>query len=271
MPIIEITSLEHPGVEVYARLTDRRLRLATDDAPNGIFIAESPKVITTAIETGYTPLSMLAERRHIDGDAASIVVQFPNIPVYTGERELLASLTGYVLTRGVLCAMQRPALPTVEAICRDARRVVVIDSVSDSTNIGSIFRSAAALGFDAVLLTTRACDPLNRRALRVSMGTVLRVPWTWLTAPVASLRSLGFKTVALALADHSTTLDDPALNAEERIALILGEEGYGLDASVIADADYVVRIPMHYGIDSLNVAATAAIACWQLRPTPHHK
>ena len=167
MPIIEITSLEHPGVEVYARLTDRRLRLATDDAPNGIFIAESPKVITTAIETGYTPLSMLAERRHIDGDAAPIVVQFPNIPVYTGERELLASLTGYVLTRGVLCAMQRPALPTVEAICRDARRVVVIDSVSDSTNIGSIFRSAAALGFDAVLLTTRACDPLNRRALRV--------------------------------------------------------------------------------------------------------
>ena len=156
MPIIEITSLEHPGVEVYARLTDRRLRLATDDAPNGIFIAESPKVITTAIETGYTPLSMLAERRHIDGDAAPIVVQFPNIPVYTGERELLASLTGYVLTRGVLCAMQRPALPTVEAICRDARRVVVIDSVSDSTNIGSIFRSAAALGFDAVLLTTRA-------------------------------------------------------------------------------------------------------------------
>ena len=271
MPIIEITLLEHPGVEVYARLTDRRLRLSTDDAPNGIFIAESPKVITSAIEAGYTPLSMLAERRHIDGDAAPIVARFPNIPVYTGERELLASLTGYVLTRGVLCAMRRPVLPTVEAICRDARRVVVIDSVSDSTNIGSIFRSAAALGFDAVLLTTQACDPLNRRALRVSMGTVLRVPWTWLTAPVASLRSLGLKTVALALADHSTTLDDPALNAEERIALILGEEGYGLDASVIADADYVVRIPMHYGIDSLNVAATAAIACWQLRPTPHHK
>ncbi|MGN0230781.1 MAG: TrmH family RNA methyltransferase [Muribaculaceae bacterium] len=271
MPIIEITSLEHPGVEVYASLTDRRLRLAGNEAPNGIFIAESPKVITSAIEAGYTPLSMLAERRHIDGDAAPIVARFPNIPVYTGERNQLASLTGYVLTRGVLCAMHRRVLPTVEAICRDARRVVVIDSVSDATNIGSIFRSAAALGFDAVLLTPRACDPLNRRALRVSMGTALRVPWTWLTAPVGSLRSLGFKTVALALADNSTTLDDPALNSEQRIALILGEEGYGLDATVIDDSDYVVRIPMHYGIDSLNVAATAAIACWQLRPTPYRQ
>ena len=209
-------------------------------------------------------MSLLCEVRHVEGDAASIIARFPDIPVYTGSRELLASLTGYTLTRGVLCAMRRPVPPAVEEVYRDARRVVVIDGVVDTTNIGAIFRSAAALGIDAVVLTPTSCDPLNRRAIRVSMGTVFLVPWTWVD-DAESLRSLGFKTVAMALTDKSVSIDDPQLCAEPRLAIIMGTEGDGLPASTIQRADYTARIPMAHGVDSLNVAAAAAVAFWQLR------
>ena len=261
---IEITSLDHPGVEVYSTLTEAQLRNRLEPA-QGVFIAESPKVIAVALEAGYEPVSLLCERRHITGDAAPIIAHCGDIPVYTGERDLLAALTGYTLTRGVLCAMRRPEPPAVEQVCRDARRIVVIDGVTDTTNIGAIFRSAAALGIDAVLLTPTSCDPLNRRAVRVSMGSVFLVPWTWLHAPIASLRELGFRTAALALTSDSVSLDDPALAREQRLALILGTEGDGLAHNVIAEADYVVRIPMAHGVDSLNVAAASAVAFWQLR------
>ncbi len=207
---------------------------------------------------------MLCEERHVEGDAASIIARFPDIPVYTGSRELLASLTGYTLTRGVLCAMRRPVPPAVEEVCRDARRVVVIDGVVDTTNIGAIFRSAAALGIDAVVLTPTSCDPLNRRAIRVSMGTVFLVPWTWVD-DAESLRALGFKTVAMALTDRSVSIDDPQLCSEPRLAIIMGTEGDGLPDSTIQRADYTARIPMAHGVDSLNVAAAAAVAFWQLR------
>ncbi|MDE5692612.1 MAG: RNA methyltransferase [Duncaniella sp.] len=263
MPVITVDSLAHPGLEVYASLTEAQLRNRLDPS-RGIFIAESPKVINVAIEAGYKPLSLLCEARHVDGDAASIIARFPDIPVYTGSRELLASLTGYTLTRGVLCAMRRPIPPVVEEVCRDARRVVVIDGVVDTTNIGAIFRSAAALGIDAVVLTPTSCDPLNRRAIRVSMGTVFLVPWTWVDN-AESLRALGFKTVAMALTDRSVSIDDPQLCAEPRLAIIMGTEGDGLPASTIQRADYTARIPMAHGVDSLNVAAAAAVAFWQLR------
>lgn len=263
MPVITVDSLAHPGLEVYASLTEAQLRNRLDPS-RGIFIAESPKVINVAIEAGYEPLSLLCEARHVDGDAASIIARFPDIPVYTGSRELLASLTGYTLTRGVLCAMRRPIPPAVEEVCRDARRVVVIDGVVDTTNIGAIFRSAAALGIDAVVLTPTSCDPLNRRAIRVSMGTVFLVPWTWVDN-AESLRALGFKTVAMALTDRSVSIDDPQLCAEPRLAIIMGTEGDGLPASKIQRADYTARIPMAHGVDSLNVAAAAAVAFWQLR------
>ena len=263
MPVITVDTLAHPGLEVYASLTEAQLRNRLDPS-RGIFIAESPKVINVAIEAGYKPLSMLCESRHVEGDAASIIARFPDIPVYTGSRELLASLTGYTLTRGVLCAMRRPLPPSVEEVCRDARRVVVIDGVVDTTNIGAIFRSAAALGIDAVVLTPTSCDPLNRRAIRVSMGTVFLVPWTWVD-DTESLRSLGFKTVAMALTDRSVSIDDPQLCAEPRLAIIMGTEGDGLPASTIERADYTARIPMAHGVDSLNVAAAAAVAFWQLR------
>lgn len=263
MPVITVDSLAHPGLEVYASLTEAQLRNRLDPS-RGIFIAESPKVINVAIEAGYEPLSLLCEARHVDGDAASIIARFPDIPVYTGSRELLASLTGYTLTRGVLCAMRRPIPPAVEEVCRDARRVVVIDGVVDTTNIGAIFRSAAALGIDAVVLTPTSCDPLNRRAIRVSMGTVFLVPWTWVDN-AESLRALGFKTVAMALTDRSVSIDDPQLCAEPRLAIIMGTEGDGLPASTIQRADYTARIPMAHGVDSLNVAAAAAVAFWQLR------
>ena len=234
----------------------------------GIFIAESPKVINVALNAGYEPLSLLCERRHITGDAAGIIERCGDIPVYTGERELLASLTGYTLTRGVLCAMRRPVMPSVEDLCREARRVVVIDAVTDTTNIGAIFRSAAALGIDAVLLTPTACDPLNRRAVRVSMGSVFLVPWTWIDGEVTpTLNALGFKTAAMALSDDSITLDDPTLKQTPRLALIMGTEGDGLAPQVISAANYVVRIPMKHGVDSLNVAAAAAVAFWELRKT----
>ena len=264
MPIIEITSLEHPGVEVFATLTEAQLRKSIEPG-RGIFIAESPKVIRVALDAGYEPLALLCERKHICGDAADIVARCGDVPVYTGDRALLAELTGYTLTRGVLCAMRRPEPRAVEEVCRGARRVVVVDGVVDTTNIGAIFRSAAALGVDAVLLTPTSCDPLNRRAVRVSMGSVFLVPWTWLNEPISSLKEEGFKTAAMALSDNSVSIDDEALMHEERLAIIMGTEGDGLEQSVIDAADYVVRIPMAHGVDSLNVAAAAAVAFWQLR------
>lgn len=264
MAIIEITSLDQSGVELFCTLTEAQLRNRLEPH-KGIFIAESPKVIEVALKSGYEPISLLCERKHIDGDAAGIIERCGDIPVYTGERELLAQLTGYVLTRGVLCAMRRPVLPSVEDVLQHASRVVVIDGVTDTTNIGAIFRSAAALGIDAVLLTPTSCDPLNRRAVRVSMGSVFLVPWTWLDAPLSSLNNLGFKTAAMALSDNSISLDDPVLAAEHRLAIVMGTEGDGLPKETIAGADYVVRIPMSYGVDSLNVAAASAVAFWELR------
>ena len=264
MPIIEITSLAHPGIEIFATLTEAQLRNRIEP-DKGIFIAESPKVIRVALNAGYEPVALLCESKHITGDAADIVAQCSNIPIYTGSRELLAELTGYTLTRGVLCAMRRPAPLAVVQVCQNARRIVVVDGVVDTTNIGAIFRSAAALGIDAVLLTPTSCDPLNRRAVRVSMGSVFLVPWTWIDTPISDLRQLGFSTVAMALSENSVAIDDEALNNEPRLAIIMGTEGDGLANHVIADADYVARIPMAHGVDSLNVAAAAAVAFWQLR------
>ena len=264
MPIIEITTLDVPGVEVFGMLTEAQLRRRVE-TERGVFIAESPKVIRVAFDAGYEPVSLLCERRHIMGDAADIVERCGDIPVYTGERELLSQLTGYTLTRGVLCAMRRPVLRSLEEICRGARRVAVIDGVSDTTNIGAIFRSAAALGIDAVLLTPDACDPLNRRAVRVSMGSVFLVPWTRTDGSLAGLKRLGFRTAAMALKDRSLSLDDPVLKSEPRLAIVMGTEGDGLADRTIAEADYVVRIPMAHGVDSLNVAAASAVAFWELR------
>ena len=264
MPIIHITSLTHPGVEVFSTLTEAQLR--RDIEPDkGIFIAESPKVIRVALDAGYQPLSLLCEERHITGDAADIIARFPDIPVYTGSRDLLAALTGYTLTRGVLCAMHRPTLPSVADVVRGARRVVVIDGVVDTTNIGAIFRSAAALGIDAVLLTRSSCDPLNRRAVRVSMGSVFLVPWTWVDDVQAQLHAEGFATAAMALTDASVPIDHAPLREVPRMAIIMGTEGDGLSPEVISTSDYVVRIPMSHGVDSLNVAAAAAVAFWELR------
>lgn len=264
MPVIEITSLDHPGVDVFSALTEAQLRNRLDPA-KGVFIAESPKVIRVALDAGYEPLSLLCERRHLTGDAADILARVGDIPVYTGERDLLARLTGYTLTRGVLCAMRRPWVREVAEVCKDARRVVVIHGVVDTTNIGAIFRSAAALGIDAVLLTPDSCDPLNRRAVRVSMGSVFLVPWTWADRPLECLKGLGFKTAALALTDRSVPLDYPLLKQESRLALVMGTEGDGLPQTAIDGADYVVRIPMYHGVDSLNVAAASAVAFWELR------
>ena len=263
MPIIEIQTLSDPSVSVYASLTEAQLRNRLDPA-QGIFIAESPKVIRVALDAGYTPLSLLCERRHLTGDAADIVERCADIPIYTGDREMLAALTGYTLTRGVLCAMRRPQPRSLEDVCRGARRIVVIDSVVDTTNIGAIFRSAAARGIDAVLLTPTSCDPLNRRAVRVSMGSVFLVPWTYVDAILQSLRAQGFRTAAMALTDRSIPLDAPILREEERLAIIMGTEGDGLSAQAIQSADYVVRIPMYHGVDSLNVAAASAVAFWEL-------
>ena len=263
MPIIELQTLTDPSVSVYGSLTEAQLRNRLDPA-QGIFIAESPKVIRVALDAGYTPLSLLCERRHLTGDAADIVERCADLPIYTGDREMLAALTGYTLTRGVLCAMRRPQPRSLEDVCRGARRIVVIDSVVDTTNIGAIFRSAAALGIDAVLLTPTSCDPLNRRAVRVSMGSVFLVPWTYVDADLQSLRAQGFRTAAMALTDRSIPLDDPILREEERLAIIMGTEGDGLSAQAIQSADYVVRIPMHHSVDSLNVAAASAVAFWEL-------
>ncbi len=265
MKVIRITSLDEAGVQVFASLTEAQLRnrLRPEDA---LFIVESPKVIRVALDAGYEPVSLLCEEKHIIGDAADIIERCGNIPVYTGERQLLAQLTGYTLTRGVLCAMRRPRMKSVAEICQTARRVVVIEGVTDTTNIGAIFRSAAALGIDAVLLTPDTCDPLNRRSVRVSMGSVFLVPWTWLDS-YDTLRSSGFQTAAMALSDNSISLGDPLLKVIDRLAIIMGTEGDGLPQSTIDRADHVVRIPMAHGVDSLNVAAAAAVAFWELRVT----
>ncbi len=265
MPIIRIDRLDFPGVEVFARLTEAELR-SRKDPSKAVFIAESPKVIKVALDAGYEPVALLCEERHIAGDAREIISRIPaEVPVYTGDRELLASLTGYTLTRGVLCAMRRPLPRKVEDVCRGAHRVVVIDNVVDTTNIGAIFRSAAALGIDAVLLTPNSCDPYNRRSVRVSMGSVFLVPWTWVDEPQQQLSALGFKTVAMALTDQSVPIDDEQLMAEPKLALLMGTEGDGLPHEVISSADYVARIPMSNQVDSLNVAAASAVAFWQLR------
>lgn len=263
MSVIEITSLEQPGVEVFSTLTEAQLRNRLDPQ-HGIFIAESPKVIRVALDAGYEPTALLCERKHITGDAADIVERIGDVPIYTGDRDLLTRLTGYTLTRGVLCAMRRPLPPMMEDVCNGARRVVVIHGVVDTTNIGAIFRSAAALGIDAVLLTPDSCDPLNRRSVRVSMGSVFLIPWTWIENPLTKLKELGFRTAALALTDRSVSLDEPALKADARLALLMGTEGDGLPAEAISGADYVVRIPMMHGVDSLNVAAASAVAFWEL-------
>ena len=261
--ITEIISLQQPGIEIFGALTESQLRNKLN-AEKGLFIAESPKVIRVALQAGYVPTALLCERRHITGDAADIIAACGDIPIYTGSRELLAQLTGYTLTRGVLCAMRRKPEPAIEDVLNGACRVCVIDAVCDTTNIGAIFRSAAALGIDAVLLTRSSCDPLNRRAIRVSMGTVFLVPWTWLDS-YEQLKALGFRTAAMALTDKSISLDDPILKQQPKLAFIMGTEGDGLPQATIENADFTVRIPMSHQVDSLNVAAAAAVAFWELR------
>lgn len=264
MAIAEITSLHDEGIQVFSTLTEAQLRM-TLEPEKGLFIAESPKVIRVALDAGWQPVALLCERKHIEGDARDIIEHLhPDVPVYTGSRELLTQLTGYTMTRGVLCAMRRKPLPTVDSVISGARRIVVIQAVTDTTNIGAIFRSAAALGIDAVVLTRDTCDPLNRRAVRVSMGSVFLVPWTWID-DINTLRDKGFKTVAMALTDDSISLDDPRLRQEPRLAIVMGTEGDGLPKHTIQQADYTVRIPMAHGVDSLNVAAAAAVAFWELR------
>ena len=265
--IIPITDFDAPELDVYARLTENQL-INRQEPEKGLFIAESPKVVERALDAGYQPVSLLLERKHIEGEAKNVIARCGEIPVYTAEFDVLTQLTGFQLTRGVLCAMRRPPLPSAEEICRGARRIAVLENVMNPTNIGAIFRSAAALNMDAVLLTPACSNPLYRRAIRVSMGTVFQVPWTfvdsWPDDGIAMLRSLGFRTAAMALSDESVSIDDPQLMAEDKLAIILGTEGDGLAASTIADSDYTVCIPMSHGVDSLNVAAASAVAFWQL-------
>ena len=265
MEIIEITSLSDPRVSMFSQLTEAQLRMDLEPA-KGLFIAESPKVIRVALDAGWEPIALLCEQKHLMGDARDIVERISShVPIYIGIRELLTQLTGYTLTRGVLCAMRRKPLPSVAQVLDGAQRVVVIQAVTDTTNIGAIFRSAAALGIDGVLLTPDTCDPLNRRAVRVSMGSVFLVPWTWFTDPIHTLHQYGFRTAAMALTSQSVSLDYPPLAQESRLAIIMGTEGDGLPQQTIDDADYTVRIPMQHGVDSLNVAAAAAVAFWELR------
>ena len=269
--IIEITDFSDPRLDLFARLTEGQLR-RKQESEQGIFIAESPKVIRRALDGGYRPVALLMEQKHIDGDAADILEQCPDAPVYTASREVLERLTGFALTRGVLCAMERRPLPAVEDLLKSARRVAVLEGIVDPTNVGAAFRSAAALNMDAVLVTPSCCDPLYRRAARVSMGTVFQVPWTrigddhtqWPHPGLERLRALGFKTAAMALRTDSVSVDDPALLAEEKLAVVLGTEGDGLANDTIAGCDYTVMIPMSHGVDSLNVAAASAVAFWQL-------
>ena len=262
--IYEVTSIEDPRIAPFCKLTEAQLR-SRMNADQGIFIAERPKVIRVALQAGYEPEALLSEKKHIESDAVTIIQEHPDMPVYTGTRELLSELTGYTLTRGVLCAMKRKPEPRLVHVLKDARRVCVIDAVCDTTNIGAIFRSAAALGIDGVLLTKNSCDPFNRRSIRVSMGSVFLLPWTWIDTDMDIVRHYGFKTVAMALTDHSISLDSPELKKEERLAIIMGTEGDGLPHEAIQQADYVVRIPMFHGVDSLNVAAASAVAFWEIR------
>ena len=270
--IIEIQNAALPELDVFARLTEAQLR-NKQDPEKGLFIAESPKVIERALNAGYEAVSLLMEQKHITGDAADIIARCGDIPVYTAERDVLAGLTGYELTRGVLCALRRRPLPNVEDLCASARRIAILESIVDPTNVGAIFRSAAALNLDAVLVTPTCCDPLYRRAVRVSMGTVFQIPWTrignthtdWPHPGMDRLKALGFKTAAMALSDNSVSIEDPALGSEEKLAIILGTEGDGLSLRTIADCDYTVRIPMAHQVDSLNVAAASAVAFWELR------
>lgn len=270
MKLVEITSLDQDELDVYARLTEAQLRNRLEPE-KGIFIAESPKVITRALDAGMQPLSLLMDRSHLE-TCAELIACCGDIPVYTGPADMLKSLTGFELTRGVLCAMRRPRLSEVEDLLAGARRIAVLEGIVDHTNVGAIFRSAAALEVDAVLVTPTCCDPLYRRAVRVSMGTVFQIPWTrigdaasdWPQAGMERLHKLGFKTAAFALSDESVSLDDAALNAEEKLAMIFGTEGDGLARATIAKCDYTVRIPMAHGVDSLNVAAASAVAFWQL-------
>ena len=269
--IVEITDFHAPELDPYARLTQNQLRCRLEPE-KGIFIAESPKVISRALDAGYEPVSLLMERRQITGPAAEILTRCGDAPVYTADRELLAGLTGFELTRGVLCAFRRPAPRSAEELCKEARRVAVLEGIVDSTNVGAIFRSAAALNMDAVLINPSCCDPLCRRAVRVSMGTVFQVPWAqlgvtpadWPGQGLARLRAMGFKTAAMALSDRSVPIDDEALAAEPKLAIVLGTEGDGLAHATIAACDYTVKIPMSHGVDSLNVAAASAVAFWQL-------
>ena len=269
--VIEITSFQDPRLDVYARLTEAQL-LNRFEPAKGMFIAESPKVIQRALDAGCKPVSLLMERKDIDGQAAEIIAQCGDIPLFTADRDVLCQLTGFQLTRGVLCAMLRPKNPTVEDICRDAKRIVVLENVMNPTNVGAIFRSAAALHMDAILLTPGCSNPLYRRSARVSMGTVFQIPWTfigeettdWPHPGMERLQAMGFKTAAMALRDDSVSIDDPDLLAEEKLAIVLGSEGDGLVDTTIADCDYTVKIPMSHGVDSLNVAAASAVAFWQL-------
>lgn len=265
--IIPITDFDAPELDIYARLTENQL-INRQEPEKGLFIAESPKVVERALDAGYQPVSLLLERKHIEGEAKRVIARCGGIPVYTAEFDVLTQLTGFQLTRGVLCAMRRPPLPSAEEICRGARRIAVLENVMNPTNIGAIFRSAAALNMDAVLLTPACSNPLYRRAIRVSMGTVFQVPWTfvdsWPDGGTAMLRSLGFCTAAMALSSEAVSIDDPRLMAEEKLAIVLGTEGDGLAASTIAGCDYTVCIPMSHGVDSLNVAAASAVAFWQL-------
>ena len=270
--VIEITDFTAPELDVYARLTEAQL-LNREEPTKGLFIAESPKVIERALVAGCETVSRLMERKHIESQAKDVIARCGNIPVYTSDLDILTKLTGFQLTRGVLCAMRRPQLKSVQEVVGDARRIVILENVMNPTNVGAIFRSAAALGMDAVLLTPGCSNPLYRRACRVSMGTVFQIPWTFIGSEMADwpengmkqLRELGFKTAAMALRDDSVSIDDPKLLAEEKLAVILGSEGDGLTNDTIADCDYTVRIPMYHDVDSLNVAAASAVAFWQLR------
>jgi tRNA G18 (ribose-2'-O)-methylase SpoU len=270
--IIEITDFLDSRLDVYARLTEAQL-LNRFEPAKAMFIAESPKVIQRALDGGCIPVSLLMERKDIDGQAKEIIAQCGDIPLFTADREVLTQLTGFALTRGVLCAMKRPPLPDPKELLKTAKRIVILENIMNPTNVGAIFRSAAALGMDAVLLTPGCSDPLYRRSARVSMGTVFQIPWTFLGNemdqwPVEGLKILqefGFRTAALALSDDSVSIDDPVLASEEKLALILGSEGDGLTHETIASCDYTVKIPMYRGVDSLNVAAASAVAFWQLR------
>lgn len=269
--IIEITDFSAPELDIYARLTEAQL-LNRAEPEKGLFIAESPMVVETALDAGYIPVSLLLERKHIAGQASRVIARCGDVPVYTADFDVLTQLTGFNLTRGMLCAMRRPPLANIFDVCTNARRIAVLENVMNPTNVGAIFRSAAALNMDAVLLTPACSNPLYRRAIRVSMGTVFQIPWAWLdskdskslTTNIHLLHTLGFKTVAMALTDNTINIDDPRLAGEEKLAIILGTEGSGLDTDTIADCDYTVRIPMAHGVDSLNVAAASAVAFWEL-------